>query len=71
MLIRRESHFSVSLIVGYMYHQNSGYIKLLLLTLWNKSFIPAKRYVKVLLWLNNLYPQYCYIHSYCVYATDH
>ena len=42
MLIRCESHFSVSLIVGYMYFQNLGYISICFLTYGLKSLVPAK-----------------------------
>ena len=36
MLIRHESHFSVSLIVGYTYFQNLGYI-CVIINLWIKA----------------------------------
>ena len=48
MFIRCEPHFSVSLIVGYMYFQKLGYIYIYY-RLVDKSLTPAKRYVKPLI----------------------
>ena len=45
MLVRHESHFSVSLIVEHMYFQNLGYM--LLLTYGLKVLLLQKRYVKL------------------------